>query len=190
MEQIGKAANAASKTPSTISSNEFDKAIGLSMFHARQILGCYRTDEVSDPDTFISAVTSVLSRYPADVGARLSDPKDGIAGRIKWLPAISEIREACEALIQADLAKAKRKADMAEQFRLRDEFEAGGDKFPETNVDQCNILIRPDRPGYSQMIQAWSDKKIDHYRESSDGIHVNVNEYMRICGQRKIYGRT
>lgn len=74
---------------------------------------------------FVTGVATVLSRYPSDVGARLSDPKDGIAGKRKWLPSISEIRDDCEQMAAADMAKAKRRADLAEQWRLRDEADAG-----------------------------------------------------------------
>lgn len=127
MEPIGQhlASLAASKqhlTQSSINSTESKK---LALYHAKLILGCYRTDDVSDPQVFVTGVATVLSRYAADVGARLSDPKDGIAGRIKWLPTISEIREECDRLTAADMAAAKRRADLAEQWRLRDEMEGG-----------------------------------------------------------------
>jgi hypothetical protein len=97
--------------------------MSLALYHSKLILGCYRTDEVSDPEVYVTAVAAVLSRYPSDIGARLSDPKDGIAGKIKWLPSISEIKEACDAMQVADVATAKRKADLAEQWRLREERE-------------------------------------------------------------------
>ena len=79
--------------------------------------------EANDPVVYSTAVAAVLERYPADVGVRLSDPKDGIAGRFKWLPTVSEIREECDRLQAADVAEAKRRADFAEQWRLREEVE-------------------------------------------------------------------
>ena len=39
----------------------------------------------------------VLSDYPEHVVVRVTDPREGVAGRIKWLPSIAEVREACEA---------------------------------------------------------------------------------------------
>lgn len=85
-------------------------------------------DQAADPEIFITAASTVLSRYPSDVGARLSNPKDGIAGRMKWLPSISEIREECERLVAEDVAAAKRKADLADQWRLREEMEGGRER--------------------------------------------------------------
>jgi hypothetical protein len=96
------------------------------LYHSKLILGCYAKNDVSDPEIYITAIATVLSRYPADIGARLTDPKDGIAGKLKWLPTVSEIREAADEMQAADVAAEKRKADLAEQWRLREEFERYG----------------------------------------------------------------
>lgn len=95
----------------------------MAKYHAKLILGCYRAAEVSDPDVYTTAIMALLARYPVDIGARLSDPKDGVAGRFKWLPTVSEIREECDRLQTADVAAAKRREDVAEQWRLREEAE-------------------------------------------------------------------
>ena len=125
MDKLGQVATSltASKQHLTTSSAASKAEMSLALYHSKLILGCYRTDSVSDPQVYVTAVAAVISRYPSDIGARLSDPKDGIAGRIKWLPSVSEIREACEAMQIADVAAAKRQADLTEQFRLREERE-------------------------------------------------------------------
>jgi len=115
----------------------------MAKYHAKLILGCYRAAEVSDPDVYTTAIMALLTRYPADIGARLSDPKNGIAGWIKWLPTVSEIREECDRLQAADVAAAKRRADAAEQWRLRDELERPLPPLPQprgqvlSNYDQA-----------------------------------------------------
>ncbi len=121
------------------------------MYHSKLILGCYKTDGVSDPEVYITAVAAVLSRYPTDIGVRLSDPKDGVAGKIKWLPSVSEIRGLCEEMQDADRARAKRQADLAEQWRLRAEFE---EFFPVgPRPDPYNVFVPTFAPQYVQMVE-------------------------------------
>jgi len=125
MENLGKAvtnvtASGQHLIDSTKSSTD---RMRMAKYHAKLILGCYRAAEVSDPDVYTTAIMTLLARYPADIGARLSDPKDGVAGRFKWLPTVSEIREECDRLQAADVAKAKRTGEFAQQWRLRAEAE-------------------------------------------------------------------
>ena len=84
MEPVGKKAIdvTASAQHLTTSSRSSKAAMELALYHSKLILGCYRTDDVSDPQVYVTAVAAVLSRYPADVGVRLSDPKEGMAGKL------------------------------------------------------------------------------------------------------------
>ena len=125
MENLGKAMTtvAASGQHLTDSTKSSTDRMRMAKYHAKLILGCYRAAEVSDPDVYTTAIMTLLARYPADIGTRLSDPKDGVAGRFKWLPTVSEIREECDRLQAADVAEAKRRRDFAEQWRLREETE-------------------------------------------------------------------
>lgn len=38
----------------------------------------------------------MLADYPVDVIHAVCDPRSGIASRLKWLPTIAEVKEACE----------------------------------------------------------------------------------------------
>ncbi|MBA3241594.1 MAG: hypothetical protein H0T60_10260 [Acidobacteria bacterium] len=60
------------------------------------MLGCYRKDDVSDPAAFLGGVTAILAKYPVEVINIVTDPALGIPARIKFLPALAEVREACE----------------------------------------------------------------------------------------------
>jgi hypothetical protein len=64
---------------------------------AKLIMGSYPKADVHDPKTFVTAVTLVLSEYPIGVLRRVSDPRTGIAGRLKFLPTVAEIKNACDA---------------------------------------------------------------------------------------------
>jgi len=152
MEPLGKKATVvtASAQHLTTSSRSSKAAMELALYHSKLILGCYRTDDVSDPQVYVTAVAAVLSRYPADVGVRLSDPKEGMAGKLKWLPSVSEIKMACDDLCAADVAAAKRKADLAEQWRLRDQFV---EWFPQARPDPWNVFVPTFAPQYAAMVE-------------------------------------
>lgn len=71
------------------------------------MFGCYRKSEASDPEIYAAATAAVLSEYSHEVVDYVTDPRTGLPSRLKWLPSIFEIREACNdhAVHLARLAK-------------------------------------------------------------------------------------
>lgn len=66
---------------------------------ARLLLGSYRRDLVPDPDTYVQAITMVLSEYPAAVIEYATDPRTGLQGPQhfpSWPPNSGEVREFCD----------------------------------------------------------------------------------------------
>ena len=63
---------------------------------AAQLFGCYPRNEANDPEIFLTAATALLASYPEAVAERVCDPIRGLPVKNKFLPAIAEIREACE----------------------------------------------------------------------------------------------
>jgi hypothetical protein len=63
---------------------------------AAQLFGCYNRNEANDPEIFITAMTAMLATYPELVVERVCDPIRGLPAKNKFLPALAEIREACE----------------------------------------------------------------------------------------------
>ena len=63
---------------------------------AAQLFGCYPRNDANDPEIFITAATALLASYPEAVAERVCDPIRGLPAKNKFLPAIAEIREACE----------------------------------------------------------------------------------------------
>lgn len=63
---------------------------------ARMLVGAYRRNDAEDPALFIRAAATVLSAYPEKIVRRVTHPAYGIPSRLKFLPSIAEIREACE----------------------------------------------------------------------------------------------
>lgn len=63
---------------------------------AKRLLGCYRTGDANDPETYIAAVVSVLSRYSESIIAEVTEPATGLPSTSKWLPSVFELREECD----------------------------------------------------------------------------------------------
>lgn len=64
---------------------------------ARLLLGCYRTGEANDPETYVAAIGAVLSRYPEQVITEVTHPVTGLPKDKNWLPTVKEVHDACEA---------------------------------------------------------------------------------------------
>ena len=102
----------------------------LASYHAKLILGSYRADQANDPDVYITAITHLLARYPTDIGARLTDPKDGVAGKYKFLPTVSEVKEEAERLEASDWRAEAERRSIRDQFNLRAEMDAADKAEP------------------------------------------------------------
>jgi hypothetical protein len=60
------------------------------------LFGCYPAGSANDPEMFITAAAAMLASYPELVVERVCDPIRGLPAKSKFLPAIAEIRAACE----------------------------------------------------------------------------------------------
>ena len=60
------------------------------------LFGCYPAGSANDPEMFITAAAAMLASYPELVVDRVCDPIRGLPSTNKFLPAIAEIRQACE----------------------------------------------------------------------------------------------
>lgn len=87
------------------------------------MFGCYRKDEVADPEFYLTAAVAILTRYEKQTVLRVTDPRNGLPASSKFLPSIAEIREACEreqAVFDREAARLERLRD---QLRRRVEDE-------------------------------------------------------------------
>jgi len=106
------------------------------------MFGCYRKDDSHDPETYCAAVAAILSEYPSKVVDLVTDPRTGIPGRSKWLPAVAEIREACEDFY----APIRREATREENRKRRERELASESEQP-----------RDSRPTYQELKQRCAD---------------------------------
>src|ERR1043166_4929526 len=63
---------------------------------ARLLLGCYRTGDANDPETYVAAITAILARYPEEVITTVTHPATGLPSKKSWLPTVKEVRDACD----------------------------------------------------------------------------------------------
>lgn len=77
-----------------------------------KMMDCYRaTLAPQGPDTYIAAAVALLTRYPNHVIVAVTDPVTGIPSKMKWLPTLADIKEACDALMpSAEIAKMQKQA--------------------------------------------------------------------------------
>jgi hypothetical protein len=61
------------------------------------LFGCYRKGDANDPDTYTAAITAILAEYAPEVIQRATDPRTGMARKLKFLPTVAEVSEECEA---------------------------------------------------------------------------------------------
>lgn len=65
------------------------------------MFGCYRKGDANDPETYTLAIAAVLAEYTPDVVRQVTDPRSGLPSRLKWLPSVSEVKEACDDLVRS-----------------------------------------------------------------------------------------
>lgn len=91
---------------------------------ARLLFGCYRKGDANDPDTYVAAITAVLSRYEESVIRAVTHPAKGLPIKTQFLPTVKEVFEACEALDEPRREAEARKKRIEKQLAEREQSEA------------------------------------------------------------------
>jgi hypothetical protein len=104
------------------------------------LLGCYRTGEANDPDTYVAAVTAVLARYPEEVITSVTHPVTGLPSKKSWLPTVKEVSEACAETNEPIAQNALRLQRIKEQLEMR-ERAANGER---PTLEQLKAKYGPD----------------------------------------------
>lgn len=86
---------------------------------AQLLLGCYRKGDAADPDTYAAAIAATLAQFPEQVVRRVTNPVTGIPAKLAFLPAVAEVRQACQGEIDLENAELRNAQDIeaAEQLR-------------------------------------------------------------------------
>jgi hypothetical protein len=90
---------------------------------ARLLLGCYRTGDANDPETYVTAIAAVLAKYPDAVITAVTDPRIGLPRKKTWLPSIKEVYDACDAEYEPMREEIARQDRIKRQLRERADLE-------------------------------------------------------------------
>lgn len=102
--------------------------------------GCYRKDEVADPQIYSAAVIAVLEEYSDEIVQIVTDPRTGLPSRCQWFPTIKEVRDACEELKDSMAEKYRRDRQLEAQLKDRELYEASQrEKRDRTPEEQARI---------------------------------------------------
>lgn len=113
-----------SSTPSEVSTSEQAVLKEFAAKRARLLFGCYRKGDANDPETYVAAITAVLSRYPEDIITDVTHPVKGLPIRCDFLPTVAEVYRACEAIMQPRREHKAWREGIEKQIAERKEFEA------------------------------------------------------------------
>jgi hypothetical protein len=94
---------------------------------ARLLLGCYRTGDANDPETYVAAITAILARYPEEVITTVTHPATGLPSKKSWLPTVKEVTDACVEAYEPIVQNELRLKRIREQMEAR-EREYRGEK--------------------------------------------------------------
>jgi hypothetical protein len=132
---------------------------------------CPQKDTIADPETFLAGCIAVMMRFGPRVAMAVADPATGLPSRLKWVPTLADINEACDKEATHQATTARYAAMPLPDFSR---------SFPA--VDPCNLFIPVDFRGYREMSHAHEAGIIKAFRKEAHGIHVSVDDYSRIVG--------
>jgi hypothetical protein len=92
---------------------------------AKILLGCYRTGDANDPETYVAAITAILARYPEVVVTAVTHPVSGLPSKKGWLPTVKEVCDACDEAVEPIVQNELRLKRIKEQLETREREERG-----------------------------------------------------------------
>ena len=91
---------------------------------ARLLLGCYRTGDANDPETYVAAIAAVLAQYSEGIVTQVTHPVTGLPSAKSWLPTVKEVHDACEEAMAPAIRQQQRERQVAELLAEREAIEA------------------------------------------------------------------
>lgn len=88
------------------------------------LLGCYRTGDANDPETYVAAIAAVLAQYSEGIVTEVTHPTKGLPVKKSWLPTVKEVHDACEEAIAPMVRQQQRERQVAELLAEREAIEA------------------------------------------------------------------
>lgn len=130
------------------------------------MLGCYRRDNATDPDTYVLACSLVLASYDADIVREVTDPRTGIQTTAKFQafpPNAGELKAYCDTEVERRrrLAAYQAMPQVSDSLRL----EGPGDR----PGSRANLFVGSDRPRYAEMVERTKSADAGDFRFDRPG---------------------
>lgn len=106
---------------------------------ARTMIGVYRVNDVRDPDVYVTALAATLAEFPAFIAERTASPVHGLPSRLKFLPAIAEVREALQAEDSRQRLMVARARWMIQERERRDAAQAERRAIEAQKIDPAKV---------------------------------------------------
>ena len=134
---------------------------------ALAIFSAYRRDDFANPEVFLIELGVVLEEYPDGVIAYISSPRTGIVRTAKYVPTLAEIIVACDDEVA--------RQDRIKRYAVLPKFQRSSYERPaDQQGRRANVLIRPEAPQYSAMMELSKTLPIEDWREDRDGIWIGL----------------
>jgi len=135
------------------------------------LFGCYRRGDANDPETYVRAVSAVLSTYDADLIREVTDPRTGIMTTEKhmtFMPNAGELKVYCDGQ-----AARKERLKLLGERKLPnpDQTRLPAARGPNPLAPIVGIFVPPEHPRYVSLC-TWAkdaDQRFYQYGKSSDG---------------------
>jgi hypothetical protein len=130
------------------------------------LFGCYRRGDANDPETYVAAISAVLSLYDAELIREVTDPRTGIQTAEKhmtFMPNAGELKVYCEA-IAARRQRLQHLGSLPKPVRTR--LPAPGPR----PGDKATVFVPVSHERYAKLVE-WSktaDARLWRFGKSSD----------------------
>lgn len=64
------------------------------------LLGSYSRARPHEPEIYTDAIAATLAGYAPEVIQHVTDPRTGLQRKLKWLPEVADVVEACDAEVR------------------------------------------------------------------------------------------
>ncbi len=156
---------------------------------AKLLLGCYRTGDANDPETYVAAITAVLARYSEEIITRVTHPVTGLPSKKDWLPTVKEVHDACEEAAAPMVRQQQRDKQIAEMLAEREAIEAARGQLRPT-LEQMKAKYGPnwglDMDAGKKAPTGFFDRKIPSWDDIAATYSADPSLIARLSGQKAL----
>lgn len=167
----------AEQLPASMARHE--KLTSYAAQRAKLLLGCYRTGDANDPQTYVAAITAILARYPEEVITTVTHPATGLPSKKGWLPTVKEVTDACNDAVEPIVEHEKRLKRIKDQMEERERADRGErptlEQLKAKHGLNWGLTPEPDKPK-STFKAPTKEQLAEHYAKHDLGFKAKPEE--------------